>query len=97
MDDKTRLGFMGFVKALKGKLCFSRMVNGRWSMVDDRSGLSGSLACLSVRFALKFDADGTAGDVVCTQIARHTVCDPAGDDCRAGEIRYPWRIRTPSS
>jgi hypothetical protein len=29
MDDKTRLGFMGFVKALKGKLCFSRMLDGR--------------------------------------------------------------------
>ena len=66
-------------------------------MVDDRSGLSGSLACLSVRSALKFDADGTAGDIVFTQIERHTVCDPAGDDCRTGEIRYPWRVRTPSS
>ena len=67
----------------------------RWSMIDDRSGLSGSLACLcSLRSEdLKSDANGTAGDVVYTQIERHTVCDPAGDDCRTGEIHYPWRVR----
>ena len=34
----------------------------------DRSGF---LACLSVRFALKFDADGKAGDVVFMQIKYH--------------------------
>jgi hypothetical protein len=36
-------------------------------MIDD---LLGSLACLSVRFPLEFDADETAGDVVCTQVER---------------------------
>jgi hypothetical protein len=31
----------------------------------------GSLACLSVRFALEFNMDGTAGDVARTQVERH--------------------------
>ena len=31
----------------------------------------GSLACLSVRFALEFNMDGTARDVICAQIERH--------------------------
>jgi hypothetical protein len=32
---------------------------------------AGSLACLSVRFALDFNMDGTAGDVARTQVERH--------------------------
>jgi hypothetical protein len=35
---------------------------------DDRPG---TLACLSVRFALEFDMDGTARDVACAQVERH--------------------------
>ena len=38
------------------------------TLANDRSG---SLACLSVRFALEFNMDGTAGDIVRTQVERH--------------------------
>ena len=37
----------------------------------EKNNWSGSLACLSVRFALEFNMDGTAGDVVRTQVERH--------------------------
>jgi hypothetical protein len=61
MDDKNETVLMDFAK---GKL-----LDGPNELFkDDRSG---SLACLSVRFALEFVADGTAGDVVCTQVERH--------------------------
>jgi hypothetical protein len=36
-----------------------------------KNARSGSLACLSVRFALEFNMDGTAGDVARTQVERH--------------------------
>ena len=48
---------------VKGKL-----LDGSNSLEENRSG---SLACLSVRFALEFNADGTAGDVARTQVERH--------------------------
>jgi hypothetical protein len=47
----------------KGKL-----LDGPSTLGNDRSG---SLACLSVRFALEFNMDGTAGDVARTQVERH--------------------------
>jgi hypothetical protein len=31
----------------------------------------GCLACLSVRFALEFNMDGTARDIACVQVERH--------------------------
>ncbi|KAH9977426.1 hypothetical protein BJV74DRAFT_156499 [Russula compacta] len=38
--------------------------------LDPKNG-PGSLACLSVRFALEFNMDGTAGDVARAQVERH--------------------------
>jgi hypothetical protein len=47
----------------------SKLLDCRTSLIkgDD----SGSLACLSVRFALKFNADATSRDVTYTQVERH--------------------------
>ena len=61
MHDKNEEVLMDFAK---GKLLDGPSQLSK----DDRSG---SLACLSVRFALEFDADGTASDVACTQVERH--------------------------
>jgi hypothetical protein len=55
---------MEFVKALERKLLGSPTVLLKGDRPD-------SLACLSVRSALEFDADETAGDVVCTQVERY--------------------------
>ena len=46
-----------------------KLLNGESRLgEDDRSG---SLAWLSVRFAFEFNKDGTAGNVVRTQVERH--------------------------
>ena len=45
-----------------------KLLNGKSTLGKDRSS---SLACLSVRFALEFNMDGTAGDIVRTQVERH--------------------------
>ena len=45
-----------------------KLLDGRRTLRNDQSG---SLACLSVRFALEFNMDGTAGDIVRTQVERH--------------------------
>jgi hypothetical protein len=45
-----------------------KLLDGPFTLQNDRSG---SLACLSVRFALEFNMDGTAGDVARTQVERH--------------------------
>ena len=47
----------------------SKLLDCRSSLVEGDD--SGSLACLSVRFALKFNADVTSRDVTCTQVERH--------------------------
>jgi len=49
-------------------LAKSKLLDGPNTLGKDRSG---SLACLSVRFALEFNMDGTAGDVARTQVERH--------------------------
>ena len=47
----------------------SKLLCGPYALANnDRPG---SLACLSVRFALEFTMDGTARDVVCEQIERY--------------------------
>ena len=61
MNDRNETVLMDFAK---GKL-----LDGPTTLLEkDRSG---SLACLSVRFALEFNMEGTAGDIVCTQVERH--------------------------
>lgn len=61
MEDKNENLLMEFAK---GKL-----LDGPIELLeDDRSG---SLACLSVRLALDFNMNETAGDIVCTQVERH--------------------------
>ena len=49
-------------------LAKAKLLDGPNTLGNDRSG---SLACLSVRFALEFNMDGTAGDVARTQVERH--------------------------
>jgi hypothetical protein len=46
----------------------AKLLDGPLTLDKNRSG---SLACLSVRFALDFNMDGTAGDVARTQVERH--------------------------
>ncbi len=46
-----------------------KLLDGPSSLNEDNR--SGSLACLSVRFALEFNHDGTAGDIARTQVERH--------------------------
>ncbi len=46
-----------------------KLLDGPSSLNEDNR--SGSLACLSVRFALEFTQGGTAGDVARTQVERH--------------------------
>ena len=46
----------------------AKLLDGSNSLEENRSG---SLACLSVRYALEFNMDGTAGDIVRTQVERH--------------------------
>ena len=50
------------------ELAKAKLLDGPLTLGEDRSG---SLACLSVRFALEFNMDGTAGDVARTQVERH--------------------------
>ena len=46
-----------------------KLLNGKPILVDgDRPG---SLACLAVRFALKFNSDAISGGIVCTQVEHH--------------------------
>ncbi|KAF8492187.1 hypothetical protein F5888DRAFT_1619276, partial [Russula emetica] len=54
---------MDLMDLAKGKL-----LDGPNTLGNNRSG---SLACLSVRFALEFNMDGTSGDVARTQVERH--------------------------
>ncbi len=50
-------------------LAKAKLLDGPSSLAEnDRSG---TLACLSVRFALDFNMDGSAGDVARTQVERH--------------------------
>ena len=66
MDDKMRVCFMDLVKDLEGK-----PLDGPTVLQVLKCDRSGFLACLSIRFALKFDVDGTAGDIVFMQIKYH--------------------------
>ena len=54
---------MDLMKALEGEL-----LDGPTVLPVLKYDRSGYLACLPVRFALEFDADGKAGDVVSLQI-----------------------------
>jgi hypothetical protein len=58
----STIGFREFVK--------TKLLDGP-ATLDLMKDRSGSLACLSVRFALEFNMDGTAGDIVRTQVERH--------------------------
>ncbi|KAF8492177.1 hypothetical protein F5888DRAFT_1806903 [Russula emetica] len=49
-------------------LAKAKLLDGPTTLRNNRSG---SLACLSVRFALEFNMDGTACDVARTQVERH--------------------------
>jgi hypothetical protein len=49
-------------------LAKAKLLDGPTTLGNNRSG---SLACLSVRFALEFNMDGTSGDVARTQVERH--------------------------
>ena len=49
-------------------LAKSKLLDSSNTLEKNRSG---SLACLSVRFALEFNMDGTAVDVARTQVERH--------------------------
>jgi hypothetical protein len=56
----------------------------KWELLDRLSYVPkgdqpGSLACLSVRFALEFNADEAARDVACTQVERHMRLCVAGN------------------
>jgi hypothetical protein len=60
------------------------MSSARWELLDRHSYLPkgdqpGSLACLSVRFALEFSADEAGRDVACTQVERHLRLCVAGN------------------
>jgi len=69
----------------------------------------GSLACLSVRFALEFNMDGTAGDVARTQVERHmrlclaatagrdTLVTTAGSEPLLAEAAYELMEETQSN
>jgi hypothetical protein len=46
-----------------------KLLDGTTDLAKDNR--PGSLACLSVRFALEFNVDGTARDVACAQVERH--------------------------
>jgi hypothetical protein len=61
MADRNEIVLMDFAK---GKLLDGPTVLAK----EDRSG---TLACLSARFSLEFNMDGTASDVACTQVERH--------------------------
>jgi hypothetical protein len=50
------------------ELAKAKLLDGPFTL--ERNG-PGSLACLSVRFALEFNMDGTAGDVARKQVERH--------------------------
>ena len=49
-------------------LAKAKLLDGPLTLEKNRSG---SLACLSVRFALEFTMTGTAGDIARTQVERH--------------------------
>lgn len=49
-------------------LAKTKLLDGPPTLGENRSG---SLACLSVRFALEFNMDRIAGDIACTQVERH--------------------------
>ena len=62
MDIKNEQGLMDFAKL--------KLLDG--SSVLKSTDRSGSLACLSVRFALEFNsAEENTSDVLCTQVERH--------------------------
>jgi hypothetical protein len=63
MDDQNEILLMDFAK---GKL-----LDGPTMLSQTQNDRSGSLACLSVRFSLEFNMDGTASDVIRTQVERH--------------------------
>jgi hypothetical protein len=46
-----------------------KLLNGPFTLAKE--DLPGSLACLSVRFALEFNADSISRDVTCKQVERH--------------------------
>ena len=46
-----------------------KLLNGQSSLINGNG--PGSLACLSVRFALEFNADSISRDVTCIQVERH--------------------------
>ena len=51
------------------ELAKAKLLNGPNALEKDNP--SGTLACLSVRFSLEFNMDGTAGDIARTQVERH--------------------------
>jgi len=99
-EDKYRseIEFMDLVKA--------KLLDGPDTLRDDRPG---SLTCLSVRFALEFTMDGTASDIIRTQVERHmrlclaatagsdTLVTLAGSEPLLAEAAYELIKKTRSS
>ena len=87
-------------------LAKAKLLDGPTMLGNNRSG---SLACLSVRFALEFNMDGTAGDIVCTQVERHmrlchtvtagkdTLITLAGSEPLLAEAAYEFMKATQSN
>ena len=66
-----------------------KLLNGPNELRNDNWG--GSLACLSLRFALEFNMDGTARDVTFAQVERHMRL------CIAATVRFKKMIAIPGS
>src|SRR6266576_3305520 len=87
-------------------LAKAKLLDGPPTLMKDRSG---SLACLSVRFALDFNMDGTAVDVARTQVERHmrlclaatagrdTLVTLAGSEPLLAEAAYEYMKGTKSN
>ena len=83
-----------------------KLLDGPPTLENNRSG---SLACLSMRFALEFNMDGTAGDVARTQVERHmrlclaatagrdTLVTLAGSEPLLAEAAYELMRKTKSN
>ena len=59
----------GYGDALIVDFAEQKLLDGTTDLAKENR--SGTLACLSVRFALEFNLDGTARDVACAQVERH--------------------------
>jgi hypothetical protein len=89
-------------------LAKAKLLGGPSTLASEKDG-PGSLACLSVRFALEFNMDGTAGDVARTQVERHmrlclaatagsdTLVTLAGSEPLLAEAAYELMKRTRSN